>query len=109
MCSSCTHRTFKKKKLLFQLASLTFLYPVVAFMSPGPEIQSSWWIKGSSAASPSKSESFITLSRQEQNCGKIKLAKAAMFVKAKTLSCICKNIDLYINSETFLVYLESVI
>lgn len=85
MCSSSTHRTFKKKKLLFQLASLTFLYPVVAFMSPGLEIQSSWWIKGMSAASPLKSESFITLSRQEKNCDKIKLTKEAMFIKERAL------------------------
>lgn len=38
-----------------------------------------------SAASPLKSESFITLSRQEQNCDKIKLTKEAMFVKARAL------------------------
>lgn len=57
-------------------------------MSPGPEIQSGWWMKGTSAASPPKSESFITLSRQEQSRGKIKLTKTAMFVKAGTLSHI---------------------
>lgn len=64
-------------------------------MSPGLEIQSSWWIKGMSAASPLKSESFITLSRQEQNCDQIKLTQEAMLVKARTLCHIFANIYIY--------------
>lgn len=44
------------------------------------------------AASPLKSESFITLSRQEQSCDKIKRTKAAMFLKARALSQIFANL-----------------
>lgn len=84
MCSSSTQQDFQEEETSFSTGFSDISLPSGGIYEPGPESPSSWRIKGSSAASRSKSESFIALSRQEQRCGQIKLAKAKTHVFAKT-------------------------